>query len=63
MAVSDINGFLLTPKFRYFLNQMREKQPNHEFVTRWDFADRYATNGFTYNKGMFEPIYVFILEI
>lgn len=50
---SHADGFLLTPKFRYFLNQMRDTQPHNEFITRWDFGNRYDTNriSYTYMKG------------
>lgn len=65
VAVSHVNGFLFTPKFRLFLNQMRETQPNHEFIKRWDFGDRQATNHYTPNKGMFESSYslIFLKEL
>lgn len=55
MAVSHADGFLFTPKFRYFLNQMRQTQPHNEFITRWDFANRFNGNRITYThvKGKF----------
>lgn len=39
------NGFLFTPKFQIFLNQMRESGMHQDFVVSWDFN---KNNGFNY---------------
>lgn len=40
------NGFLFTPKFQVFLNQMRESGMHQDFVVSWDFNQH--NNGFSY---------------
>lgn len=63
MAIkSPVDGFLFTPKFRYFLNQMRDTQPNNEFITRWDFANQYDTNRITYTYYKGKSIFFSLLS-
>lgn len=54
-----VHGFLFTPKFQIFLNQLRQNQANQQFVVNWDFNNSYNSvnnNGFSYatnQNGMF----------
>lgn len=51
MAIGHSNAFLYTPQFGFFLNQMRESQPNNAFSSRWDFGQQYNNNnGFSYSS-------------
>lgn len=46
-----VHGFLFTPKFQIFLNQLRQNQANKQFVVNWDFNKHYDNinnNGFSY---------------
>lgn len=45
-----VNGFLFTPKFQIFLNQMRESGAHKEFVVQWDFNKQ---NGFSHTTNQF----------
>lgn len=54
-----VHGFLFTPKFQIFLNQLRQNQAYQQFVVNWDFNNSYNSvnnNGFSYatnQNGMF----------
>lgn len=47
------HGFLFTPKFQIFLNQIRENEPNHQFTTTWNLNNNVNNNGFSYTTNQF----------
>lgn len=47
---NTVDGFLFTPKFQIFLNQLRQNEANQQFVITWDFNNNHNSinNGFSY---------------
>lgn len=63
-----VHGFLFTPKFQIFLNQLRQNQANQQFVVNWDFNNNYSLNknGFSYAaslNGMFMKQYYSLKKV